>query len=286
LRVFITGLSGSLGTALARLHHARGDRVAGCSRSEARGVAWLRENGHLGTLLILDADDLGGPRAPMVGFDRLYHCAALKHVDMCERQPGEAAWQNVWLTDNLAHGCEEEGVELVFASSDKACCPEGVYGASKLIAERCVVAKGGAAVRLVNLIGSSGSVFERWGELIKQGGRIKLTDPEMTRYLMPMDEAALLMADHALPGRVVAPRHARAAWMGDVAQALAPGRVDVTGRRPGETQHQWLVAPGEPYTDEDGRIVLGEGKCHAGLCSLTAPRWGAKELLAAAGLEV
>lgn len=286
MRVFITGLVGTLGSALARLHHARGDHVVGCSRSEARAVAWLRGNAHLGTLLVVDAKNVGTAMVPLAGYDRLYHCAALKHVDLCERQPCEAAYQNAWLADALAQSCEPTGCQFVLASTDKACLPQGVYGATKLIAERIAVARGGAAVRLGNLIGSSGSVFERWAEAAKKGEAITLTDPDMTRFFLGIDDAAAFMADYAEPGKVVAPDPLYAARMGDVATALMPGLVQVVGPRPGETRDQWLVAPGEPFREEADRLVIGEGDARGGQCSRDALRWDTKELLALAGLEV
>lgn len=287
MKVFITGITGTLGSALAELHLARGDKVYGCGRSESKGVEWQKAHpaarlfvGQAGNLAVRDSEC----RLHLYGCDRVYHLAALKHVDVCERQPWEATRNNVDLTQAVATVCEQTGIPLVFASTDKACLPEGVYGSTKLIGERIVLARGGAAVRLGNLIGSSGSVFRTWWSQTEANEPITLTDPTMTRYFIPVAAAALFMADRALPGRVAAPVM-KAATMGAVALQLAGGNVRIVGLRPGETQHQWLAAPQEPVTACKERIVLGEGvPTAAGLCSAWAQPWDVAELLQHAGV--
>jgi UDP-N-acetylglucosamine 4,6-dehydratase/5-epimerase len=296
MRIFVTGLTGTLGTALAKLHHVRGDQVWGCSRSEARAVEWLAKNSALGTLYLCDVGDLER-RNSDVGrllhtMDMVYHCAALKHVDACERQPSEAVVENVWKTEEVAIACKRAGVPLVFVSSDKACLPQGVYGCTKLLAERIVLREGGAVVRLGNLVGSSGSVFHYWREAIRNGNPIRVTDPNMTRYFVGIEQATEFIADRAVANRVVIPNPLKAARMGDVAEAVNSLHhvqrylVEVTGARLGETTHQWLVAPGEPVEDLGDLLVLG-GHCtghEIGRCSATAPRWDVGELLALAGM--
>lgn len=280
MKVFITGLTGTLGTALAKLHKERGDEVLGCGRSEARAVEWLRVNPGLAELYVGDAAQLavdyselrrwlgfGGSKNVRKGVDRLYHCAALKHVDLCEREPQEAIKQNVDLTATVIRYCRScmiDDSNLVFASSDKAFRAEGVYGATKLLAEKIVLQHGGAVVRLGNLIGSSGSVFQHWAAAIKAGKRIQLTDPKMTRYFLPVHEAAQFMADCAMPGQVSIPSSMKAVNMGLLALAIAGDKYDIIGSRPGETQHQWLSER---------------------FCSKDAPRWDILNLLKEAGIR-
>lgn len=288
MRVFITGLTGTLGTALAKLHAERGDEVVGCARGEANAAAWLREHGHLGKLLIGDAADAGDWQTPVGGAllmsDRVYHCAAMKHVDLCEANVTEAVHQNVEVTRRVATACARSGTPLVFVSSDKACLPGGVYGATKLIGERLVIGMGGAAVRLGNLLGSSGSVFHVWRRQAEAGGPIKVTDPSMTRYFMRVSDAAAFVADGHVPRQVRMPYGMRAAHLGYMASAISLKYgvgTEVVGRRPGETGHQWLVAPDERYTHEDGAIVLGGASGSIGISSEAGPWWGADELLEA-----
>jgi FlaA1/EpsC-like NDP-sugar epimerase len=283
VRVFVTGLTGSLGGAIARLHHSRGDQVFGCARSEPGAVRWHAANGHLGTLLVADAAGLaersGDVARLLPGVDRVYHCAAMKHVDLCEKWPDEATWQNVVVTSLVAGACADHGVPLVFASTDKACGPSGVYGATKLIAERAVIRSGGAAVRLANLAGSRGSVFETWRLAALGGEPVRVTDPDMTRFFMGIDSAAAFMADRAVFGRVVIPHPLKAARMGDLAEATGC-RAQFIGPRPGETRHQWLVASDDPAEEEDDRLVLGVGgRWGMDVSSASAERWDARELL-------
>jgi UDP-N-acetylglucosamine 4,6-dehydratase/5-epimerase len=285
MRVFISGIAGSLGTGLASLHHSRGDQVWGCSRNESRAVEWLADHPRIATVYVTDARDLASWNTDcgrlLPSMDRLYHLAAQKHVDICEQQPFEACRQNLDLTMFVACACEQFAVPLVLASSDKACLPQGVYGASKLLAERIVLRHGGAVVRLGNIIGSSSSVFAFWQAAVTRGERIKLTDPEMTRYFLPLADAAAFMADRHVTGYVAIPDPLRAIAMGDVATAMAGDRVDIVGPRSGETQHQWLVAPGERIRQEKGRIILDSDGIVAtkGLCSATAARWEIEKLL-------
>ena len=143
MRVFITGITGTLGTELARLHRDRGDEVLGCARNEAKVVEWLDRRPRVATVLVCDAFRLSMADTDagrlLKTIDRVYHCAAMKHVDVCERMPAEAFYQNVVVTGAIAGACEAARVRLVFASSDKACLPMGAYGASKLMAEKLVV---------------------------------------------------------------------------------------------------------------------------------------------------
>jgi UDP-N-acetylglucosamine 4,6-dehydratase len=291
MRVFATGLAGSLGTALARLHHARGDQVFGCSRDETRAVEWLSQNAHLGTLLMADCAALLYPlhdvRSIARTCDVVYHLAAAKHVDLCEQNPETAYLQNVGRTMNVIQFCDEAGIPLVFVSSDKACLPASVYGATKFLAEKMVLRSGGAVVRLGNLIGSSGSVFAKWAKAAQEGEEIEVTDPSMTRFFIPIEDAARFIATQSLPGKVMFPPM-RAARMGDVVdwlRKLTSVAVRTVGTRPGESLHQWIAAPGDMVKSERGRCVLGEGeRLLAGWSSELAEPWGPEELLEAAGI--
>lgn len=294
MRVFITGLTGTLGTAIARLHHSRGHQVWGCARNETQAVSWLKDNYRLGTLFIGSADNLCDPRTDMgrllPTMDKVYHCAAMKHVDLCEQSPVEAMMQNAALTCEVSTACLEHGVPLVFASSDKACLPQSVYGASKLVAERMVVSTSGVAVRLVNLIGSSGSVFSKWHEATMEGLPITLTDPEMTRYFMTVEEAADFMTAPHEEGYVSLPLTARSVRMGDVAHTLTrhSGGIEITQPRKGETLHQWLIAPGDCIRYTSNSIVLDNSGTilREGMCSSDSGlRWDINELLQAAGIR-
>src|ERR1017187_6044126 len=219
MMVFITGLTGTLGTAIAKVHRDRGDVVVGCARSEAKAVEWLRENPDLAILRLCDAKDLE-QRTMLDGVNKLYHCAAMKHVDMCESDILEAVQQNVHLVDSVSKACYSARIPMVHISTDKACSPCGVYGATKLIAERIALQRGATVVRFDNLIGSSGSVFQLWKQSMDRGQRIRLTDRRMTRFFIPVREAAEYVI--SVPHRDCTFPTMKAACMGDVASALRP----------------------------------------------------------------
>lgn len=291
-RIFITGITGTLGTALTNLHHERGDQVWGCARNESRMVEWLGQHGRKATAYLTDVqymryeDSELGRLLPSM--DRVYHCAAMKHVDLCEQQPESAFSQNVITTAIVTASCQDNDIPCVFISSDKACLPQGVYGATKLLGEKIALKHGAAVVRLGNLIGSSGSVFHRWKGQRDRGEPITITDPDMTRFFIKIEDAARFAADHAVPGRMTAPLM-RSVRMGTVADSLS-GRFTVVGMRPGETLHQWLIAPGE-YAFKDGvGYVWGQDGYSSvypgGVTSESAERWDTKKLLAEVLMEV
>lgn len=291
MRVFLTGVTGTLGSAIADFHLEQGDQVFGCARNESKAVDWLARYGKRATLFLGDYTALSDPTSDMhrtmVNCGRLYHCAAMKHVDLCEQNPDEAFRQNVVGTNALALTCQREGVPFVFISSDKACLPQSVYGATKLLGETIAVRHGGAAVRLGNLVGSSGSVFELWKKQAAKGEAIRVTDPEMTRYFIAVEDAAEFCATQTLFGKVVAPADMKAVRLGAVAMEVATGRsFMVVGRRPGETKHQWLIAPGDLVACglEQHAIVIGEGSAIPdGENSETADQWDVDDLLGVAG---
>lgn len=288
MRVFITGITGTLGTELARYHAEQGDIVSGCCRSEHRMANWIAANGNLAKAYLGDCLTLDDPTSDihdeLVYADHVYHCAALKHVDICERQPVEAYRQNLRACDIVSRVCQQQEIGLTFISTDKACLPQGVYGATKLLGERIVISRGGAVVRFGNLIGSSGSVFQKWAESARRKEPISLTDYDMTRYFISTKAAARFAAENSLTGFVRIP-NMKAAQMGHIARALQC-RINVIGRRPGETQHQWLVAPGESLLDGESSdtLTIGPGKTVVGgLSSQNAHRWSTAELLQIAG---
>lgn len=287
MRVFITGITGTLGTAIAKLHHSQGDIVFGCARNESKVVEWLRDNRNIATVFVSDAsvlcNNLSDISRLLPSIDRVYHCAAMKHVDICEQQPMAALCQNVEVTKLVASICNILNVPLVFISSDKACLPQGVYGATKLLAERVALQEGAAVVRLGNLIGSSGSVFHTWKNQ-KNREPIKVTNRNMTRYFIGIEEAAEFTCSKYVGGHVVMPHPMCSIIMGEAAQYFSDiksAEIVEIGNRPGETLHQWLIAPREPCIVTGDSIVLdstGDTK-HSGMCSHTAPRWDIDQLL-------
>lgn len=151
---------------------------------------------------IRDSDKL---ERKMSGVDIVFHCAALKHVILCERSPFDAVQTNVLGVKNIINAAIRCGVErVIFTSSDKAVNPTSVMGTSKLMGERLITAAnslrnaGGtifSSTRFGNVIGSRGSVFSIFYQQIRDGRPITLTDPDMTRFIMTVDEASLLVVE-------------------------------------------------------------------------------------------
>lgn len=150
----------------------------------------------------------------MVGVDYVFHAAALKQVPSCEFFPMEAVRTNVYGTDNVLHAAIEEKVKrVVCLSTDKAAYPINAMGTSKAMMEHVVKANARVAVdksktiicctRYGNVMCSRGSVIPLFIEQIKSGKPVTITNPEMTRFLMDLDEAVDLVNyafEHAKPG--------------------------------------------------------------------------------------
>jgi FlaA1/EpsC-like NDP-sugar epimerase len=184
----------------------------------------------------------------------VFHAAALKHLPLLQRFPGEAVKTNVWGTLSVLGACE--GVErFVNVSTDKAADPTSVLGWSKRIAER-VTATGRpgtvcVSVRFGNVLGSRGSVLHTFAAQAAQGGPITVTHPETTRYFMTVTEAVHLIIAAGGVGR---DGEALVLDMGepinihDVARQVCaddPVPIEFTGLRPGEKLHEQLFGAGE-----------------------------------------
>lgn len=148
-----------------------------------------------------DVRDIQSVRSAMHGVSYVFHAAALKQVPSCEFFPIEAVKTNVLGTDNVLTAAIDEGVEAVIClSTDKAAYPVNAMGTSKAMMEKVVVAKSRASkktkiccTRYGNVMCSRGSVIPLWIEQIRSGLPITLTDPNMTRFIMSLDEAVDLV---------------------------------------------------------------------------------------------
>ncbi len=193
--------------------------------------------------------------------DVVFHAAALKHLPMLEQYPAEAVKTNVIGTLNVLTAAARADVELlVNISTDKAANPTCVLGYSKRVAERITAAFARSAsgnylsVRFGNVLGSRGSVLTTFAQQIADGGPITVTDPDITRYFMTVEEACQLVVQAGAIGR---PGEALVLEMGepvkilDVAHHLIrlahrPVKVEFTGLRAGEKLHEELFSDSEP----------------------------------------
>lgn len=280
MRVLVTGGTGTVGRAWIS-RYGSGHEVYTLSRSEPP-AAQIERDGLARAILGAVEDSVAVHQAvrqckPQV----VIHAAAMKHVDLCEKQPRQAALVNVRGTVNVIDASVSEGVErLIFISTDKACSPSNVYGWTKALAERAVIEANSArlaavAVRLGNVIGSRGSVTELWRFL---GGPLPVTDPDMRRFFISQNRVAdSIQVAMSAQGCVIVPE-LKWASIGDVASVMANGRgVTIIGRRPGERQNEMLISDDESALGCNGYYFVYPGK-GAAIDTETAQRMSVEEI--------
>ena len=207
-------------------------------------------------------------RDAMHGVDYVFHAAALKQVPSCEFFPMEAVRTNVEGTDNMLHAAIAEGVKrVVCLSTDKAAYPINAMGISKAMMEHVIYANARVAAergntvicctRYGNVMCSRGSVIPLFIDQIKAGEPITITNPEMTRFLMNLDEAVDLVKfafENANPGDLFIQK-ADASTIGDLAKAVQAIFGDtgtrIIGTRHGEKLYETLMTREERLRAED-----------------------------------
>ena len=219
--------------------------------------------------LIGDVRNPQSVRDAMPGVDYIFHAAALKQVPSCEFFPMEAVRTNVEGTDNVLHAAIAEGVKrVVCLSTDKAAYPINAMGISKAMMERVIYANARVAAergqgtticctRYGNVMCSRGSVIPLFIDQIKAGKPIAITDPNMTRFLMNLDEAVDLVKfafEHANPGDLFIQK-ADACTIGDLAKAVqqlfGDTGTNIIGTRHGEKLYETLMTREERLRSED-----------------------------------
>jgi len=220
------------------------------------------------TFYIGDVRNLQSVKDAMVGVNYIFHAAALKQVPSCEFYPMEAVRTNVIGTDNVLHAAIEEGVErVVCLSTDKAAYPINAMGTSKAMMEKIIYAnarvsaqRGGPVIsctRYGNVMCSRGSVIPLFIDQIKAGRPITITDPNMTRFLMNLDEAVNLVQfafENANPGDLFIQK-SDASTIGDLAKAVqklfGDTGTNIIGTRHGEKLYETLMTKEEALRCED-----------------------------------
>ena len=204
----------------------------------------------------------------MAGVDYVFHAAALKQVPSCEFYPMEAVRTNVLGTENVLNAAIATNVKrVIFLSTDKAVYPINAMGISKAMAEKLLVAKSRmipkhgpvvCATRYGNVMASRGSVIPLFVEQLTSGRELTVTDPNMTRFLMSLEDSVDLVLhafEHGRQGDVFIQK-APASTMGDLAQALKElfkrdNPIKVIGTRHGEKLYETLVSREEMARAED-----------------------------------
>lgn len=268
--LMITGGTGSFGhTVLKRFLNTAVREIRIFSRDEKKqedmriALANDKVKFYIGD--VRDRDSLD---QAMVGVDYIFHAAALKQVPSCEFYPMEAVRTNVLGTENVLNAAIASGVQrVVVLSTDKAVYPINAMGISKAMSEKLMVAKSRmipangpviCATRYGNVMASRGSVIPLFVDQLRTGGALTVTDPEMTRFLMSLEDSVDLVLhafEHGQQGDLFVQK-APASTVGDLAEALKQlfgkkNEVKVIGTRHGEKLYESLVSREEMAKAED-----------------------------------
>lgn len=270
-RVLITGGTGSLGKKLTEimLRESKVGTIVIYSRDEYKQFLiksmYTPEEQKRLRFFIGDVRDAARMKRAMVGVDYVIHAAAVKQVDTAEYNPDECIKTNVDGAQNVIDACLDTDVKGVVAlSTDKACAPINLYGATKLVSDKLFCAANNIAgkhdikfsvVRYGNVMGSRGSVIPFFAEKRKEG-LLPITDKQMTRFNISLEEGAALVLyamRHHLGGEIFIPKIPSYRIL-DVAKAVAPNcETKVVGIRPGEKLHEEMITP----TDSLSTIDIG-----------------------------
>ena len=268
--LLITGGTGSFGNAvMERFLHTEVKEIRIFSRDEKKQdeMRNLYKNDKL-KFYIGDVRDIASVKNATYGVDYLFHAAALKQVPSCEFFPLEAVKTNVLGTDNVLTTAIESGISKVIClSTDKAVYPINAMGISKAMMEKVFVAKSKTldsnitlicGTRYGNVMASRGSVIPLFIEQIKKGEPLTVTDPNMTRFLMSLEEAVELVVfayQNAEAGDIMVQK-SPASTIGDLAEAIKDifkvnNDIKIIGTRHGEKRYETLLTKEEHVVAED-----------------------------------
>lgn len=197
------------------------------------------------------------------GVDVVIHAAAMKHVHLAEYNPDECIKTNIGGAQNVIHAALQTSVSNVVAlSTDKACAPINLYGATKLTSDKLFVAANNikgtnpikfSVVRYGNVMGSNGSVIPFFMKK-KSEGKLPITDASMTRFNISLQggvDMVMHAIEHAWGGEIFIPK-IPSYKITDVAEAVAPEcELDIIGIRPGEKIHEEMITSSDSYNTYD-----------------------------------
>lgn len=267
--LLITGGTGSFGKAVLNrfLPTNEFDEIRIFSRDEKKQDDLRKAlNNPKVKFYIGDVRDKRSVDQVMLGVDFVFHAAALKQVPSCEFFPMQAVRTNVLGTENVLDAAAQQGVKkVVVLSTDKAVYPINAMGISKAMMEKVMVATSRnsdttvmCGTRYGNVMASRGSVIPLFVEQIKAGKPLTITDPEMTRYMMTLEDAVELVwfaFQHGNPGDLFVQK-APAATIHTLAKALlelynAKNEIQIIGTRHGEKLYEALVSREDMLKAED-----------------------------------
>lgn len=260
MKLLITGGTGSFGSTVLRklMSDEKYSEIRILSRDELKQDILRNElKSEKLRFYLGDVRDKSSLTSAVSGVDSIFHAAALKQVPSCEFFPLEAAKTNVFGTANLLEtACENNVASVVVLSTDKAVYPINAMGISKALMERVVFAKARdsdssrfCVTRYGNVMASRGSVIPKFIELAKINADLPVTDPEMTRFLMSLDESVELVQhafEHGNSGDLFVQK-APACTVRVLAQAIvklfdSQSKIRVIGTRHGEKKYESLLS--------------------------------------------
>ncbi|MFC4221709.1 UDP-N-acetylglucosamine 4,6-dehydratase (inverting) [Flagellimonas marina] len=275
--VLITGGTGSLGKALTShifARHPEVRRLIIFSRDEQKQFQMAQEYPKDKypqiRFFIGDVRDRDRLIRAFRGVDYVIHAAAMKHVHLAEYNPEECIKTNIGGAQNVVDACFESNVQRVVAlSTDKACAPINLYGATKLTSDKLFIAanniKGDSSIRFSvvrygNVMGSNGSVIPFFINKKYTEGTLPITDPNMTRFNISLQggvDMVMHALEHAWGGELFVPKIPSYRIM-DVAEAIGPEcNKPVVGIRPGEKLHEEMITSSDSfYTYDLGRYYV------------------------------
>ncbi len=268
--LLITGGTGSFGNAvMERFLDTDIKEIRIFSRDENKqDVMRKKYNNDKLKFYLGDVRNIDSIKNAMHGVDYIFHAAALKQVPSCEFFPLEAVKTNILGTENVLNAAIEYGVKKVIClSTDKAAYPINAMGISKAMMEKVFIAKSKTVpqdrtlicgTRYGNVMASRGSVIPLFIEQIKSGQSLTITDPNMTRFLMSLEEAVELVLfafEHGKSGDVIVQK-SPASTIGNLAQALkelfnVDNEIKIIGTRHGEKRYETLLTKEEFVVAED-----------------------------------